>query len=61
MKIAVLIRKENSDLANEYYIKGIERFLGEVVLIKDSYDIKEVESFLKGVNGILLIVDGAEV
>lgn len=54
MKIAVLIRKENSDLANEYYIKGIERFSGEVVLIKDSYDIKEVESLLKDVNGILL-------
>lgn len=54
MKIAVLIRKENSNLANEYYIKGIERFSGEVVLIKDSYDIKEVESLLKGVNGILL-------
>lgn len=54
MKIAVLIRKENLDLANEYYIKGIERFSGEVVLIKDSYDIKEVESLLKDVNGILL-------
>lgn len=54
MKIAVLIRKENTSLANEYYIKGIERFSGEVVLIRDDYDILKVKLLLKDVSGILL-------
>lgn len=52
--IGVLIRRENTSLANKYYVEAIERFGGEVVLIDDG-DSREVLDYkLKMVTGILL-------
>lgn len=53
-KILLLIRNENSDYANEMYIKAIQEFLGSVVLIYDKSSKSEVLSKLRGVDGILL-------
>ncbi len=53
-KIAVLIRKENSDFKNRLYIEAIERFSGAVVLIYDSDKIENVNLKLNDVEGILL-------
>lgn len=52
--IGVLIRRENSDDANEYYVKGIEKFGGKVILINDNDSRKELEDKLSRVDGILL-------
>lgn len=52
--IGVLIRRENSDIANEYYIRGIENFWGKVILINDNDSRKELEDKLSSVDGILL-------
>lgn len=52
--IGVLIRRENSDIANEYYIRGIESFGGKVILINDNDSRKELEDKLSSVDGILL-------
>ena len=52
--IGVLIRRENSDVANEYYVKGIEKFGGTVILINDNDSRKELEDKLSRVDGILL-------
>lgn len=52
--IGVLIRRENSDVANEYYVKGIEKFGGTVILINDNDSRKELEDKLSRVGGILL-------
>ena len=52
--IGVLIRRENSDIANEYYIRGIESFGGKVILINDNDSRKELEDKLSSVEGILL-------
>lgn len=52
--IGVLIRRENSDIANEYYIRGIENFGGKVILINDNDSRKELEDKLSSVDGILL-------
>lgn len=52
--IGVLIRRENSDVANEYYIRGIENFWGKVILINDNDSRKELEDKLSRVDGILL-------
>lgn len=52
--IGVLIRRENSDVANEYYIRGIENFGGKVILINDNDSRKELEDKLSRVDGILL-------
>lgn len=52
--IGVLIRKENSSLANEYYIKGIEEFGGRVLLINDYDFIDVLVDKLARVSGILL-------
>lgn len=52
--IGILIRRENSDIANEYYIRGIENFGGKVILINDNDSRKELEDKLSSVDGILL-------
>lgn len=52
--IGVLIRRENSDIANKYYIRGIENFGGKVILINDNDSRKELEDKLSSVDGILL-------
>ena len=50
----VLIRSENSSLANKYYIEAIVKFGGEVILIYDSDSRKVVDDKLRKVKGILL-------
>lgn len=52
--IGVLIRRENSDVANEYYVKGIEKFGGTVILINDNDSRDEIDRKLSKVDGILL-------
>lgn len=52
--IGILIRRENSDVANEYYVKGIEKFGGTVILINDNDSRDEIDRKLSKVDGILL-------
>lgn len=53
-KILLLIREENSDLANNRYIKAIEKFGGEVVLVRDDCSKDKCLERLSCVDGILL-------
>ena len=52
--IGVLIRRENSDVANEYYVKEIEKFGGKVILINDNDSRDEIDRKVSKVDGILL-------
>ena len=52
--IGVLIRKENTSLANKYYVAAIERFGGEVILINDNDSREVLNEKLKKIDGILL-------
>lgn len=53
-KILLLIRKENSDCANKRYIKAIEKFGGEVVLVNDNSSREDCLLVLSAIDGILL-------
>lgn len=53
-KIVVLIREENDDIRNKYYINAIKQFGGEVVLIYDNDDISLVSRKVDGADGVLL-------
>jgi len=53
-KIIVLIREENDDVRNKYYIDAIKKFGGEVVLVYDSDDIRLVKNKVEEADGILL-------
>lgn len=52
--IGVLIRRENTSLANKYYVEAIERFGGEVILIYDGDSGEVLDDKLRKVKGILL-------
>ena len=52
--IGVLIRRENTSLANKYYVAAIEKFGGEVILINDNDTKDVVDDKLKQIDGILL-------
>lgn len=53
-KILLLIRPENTDEENRYYIEAIEACGGEVVDVSDLAEVGEMEGKLKDINGILL-------
>ena len=53
-KILLLIRKENSEYANNKYIESIERFGSRAILVYDYYSEDECLKVLKDVAGILL-------
>lgn len=53
-KFLLLIRKENSEYANEKYVSAIEKFGGEVVLIYDYYSEMMCFKYLSDISGILL-------
>lgn len=53
-KFAILIRKENNNEENNFYIKAIEKFGGKVVLIYDYEKLDNINLKLKEVEGILL-------
>lgn len=53
-KILLLIRPENTEEENNYYIRAIERFGGKVVFVFDLESEKEILRKLDGVAGILL-------
>ena len=53
-KFLLLIRKENSEVSNKYYISAIKDFGGDVVLAYDSDTLEVLTNKLKMVEGILL-------
>lgn len=53
-KILLLIRSENTEEENGYYIKAIEQFGGEVVLAFDGESQEKILRKLEEVTGILL-------
>ncbi len=53
-RFLILIRKENSQLANKRYIAAVEKFGGNVVLVKDDCSKDECLEKLEGIDGILL-------
>ena len=52
--IGVLIRRENTSLANKYYINAIEKFGGKVIFINDNDTREVLRDKLSKVEGILL-------
>lgn len=53
-KFLLLIRKENSEVSNKYYISAIKDLGGDVVLAYDSDTLEVLTNKLKMVEGILL-------
>lgn len=53
-RCAILIRKENNDEENNFYIKAIEKFGGKVILIYDYEELENINVKLSEAEGILL-------
>lgn len=53
-KFLLLLRSENTDEENKCYIRAIEQFGGEVVLVRDTDSYDDVLRMLQEVCGILL-------
>ena len=53
-KFLLLLRSENTEEENQYYIRAIEEFNGEVVFVHDTDSYDYVLKILNGVSGILL-------
>lgn len=54
MKVLLLLRSENSDEENEYYIKAIKKFGGDIVFLEDTVEEEKVYKVLNVVDGVLL-------
>ena len=53
-KFLLLLRSENTEAENKYYIQAIEEFGGEVVFARDTDSYDDVLKVLQEVCGILL-------